>query len=35
MTLGQTQGTGTSLRSGACPLGLAQSENETSLWITD
>jgi hypothetical protein len=29
--LGQTKGTGTSLRLGASPLGLAQSENETAL----
>jgi hypothetical protein len=33
VTLGQTKGTGTSLRSGASPLCLAQSENETALPI--
>jgi hypothetical protein len=31
VTLGKTKGTGTSLRSGASPLCLAQSENETAL----
>jgi hypothetical protein len=33
VTLGKTKGTGTSLRSGASPLCLAQSENETALMI--